>query len=86
MKELSQFDKQCFETAISIARKTYKAGDYPVGAVLAIDDKIIATGGNEFNLSRSIPVKKLNLEHLQHNCCIQQHKVSMSMVKRHNIL
>lgn len=52
MKELSLLDKQCFKAAIGIARETYKAGDYPVGAVLAIDDEIIAVGGNEFNLNK----------------------------------
>ncbi|MFA7209110.1 MAG: nucleoside deaminase [Parcubacteria group bacterium] len=53
MKELSLFDKQCFEAAISIARETYKAGNYPVGAVLAIDEKIVDTAGNEINKQKS---------------------------------
>lgn len=51
-KELSQFDKKCFKAAIGIAREVYKAGDYPVGAVLTIDDKIIGVGGNKFNLNK----------------------------------
>lgn len=52
MKKLSQFDKQNFEIAINIARETYQAGNYPVGAVLAIDNETIGVGGNEFNLSK----------------------------------
>lgn len=51
MKKLSLFDKKCLAAAISIAREVYKAGDYPVGAVLAIDKKIVAIGGNKFNLN-----------------------------------
>lgn len=53
MKKLSQFDKQCFERAISIARETFADGNYPVGAVLAIDDKIVDTAGNEMNKQKS---------------------------------
>lgn len=52
-KELSQFDKECFAAAVDSARETYAVGDYPVGAVLAIDEKIIGVGGNEFNLGKS---------------------------------
>lgn len=51
-KELSQFDKKCFKAAVNMAREIYKTGDYPVGAVLAIDKKIIAAGGNRFNLNK----------------------------------
>lgn len=53
MEELSQFDKQCFEKAISIARNTFKNGNYPVGAVLAVDNKIIGSAGNEINKQKS---------------------------------
>ena len=49
MNELTQFDKVCFEKAITIARDTYVNGSYPVGAVLAIDDEIIGIGGNEYS-------------------------------------
>ncbi|MCX6752154.1 MAG: nucleoside deaminase [Candidatus Nomurabacteria bacterium] len=47
MKEITQFDKECFEKAISIAREIHANGGCPVGAVLAIDEKILAIGGNE---------------------------------------
>ena len=53
MKKIDPFDKQCFEVAISIARETYKAGNYPVGAVLAINNEIIDTAGNEINKQKS---------------------------------
>jgi tRNA(adenine34) deaminase len=49
MKEMTQFDKECFEKAIAIARETYANGSYPVGAALAIDNEIIGVGGNEYN-------------------------------------
>jgi len=52
MYRLSQFDKQCLETAVDVTRKTYKVGNYPVGSVLAIENKIIGIGGNEFNLGK----------------------------------
>lgn len=53
MKKITQFDKQCLESAISIARKTYKLGNYPVGAVLAINDKTLGVAGNEINKQKS---------------------------------
>jgi tRNA(adenine34) deaminase len=53
MKELNTFDRQCFEKAITIAKETYANGNYPVGAVLAIDDKIVDTAGNEINKQKS---------------------------------
>jgi tRNA(adenine34) deaminase len=53
MKKLNLFDKQCFETAIDVAREAYQAGNYPVGAVLAIDNRIIDTAGNEINKQKS---------------------------------
>jgi len=53
MEKLSQFDKQCFEQAINIARETFANGNYPVGAVLAIDEKIVGSAGNEINKQKS---------------------------------
>lgn len=53
MNKLSQLDKQCFEKAISIARETFTNGNYPVGAVLAINNEIVATAGNEINKQKS---------------------------------
>lgn len=53
MKKLSKFDEECFNVAINIARKTYEAGNYPVGAVLTIDNKIVDMAGNEINKQKS---------------------------------
>ncbi|MFH1402266.1 MAG: nucleoside deaminase [Patescibacteria group bacterium] len=53
MQTPNQFDQQCFETAINVAKETYKQNNYPVGAVLAIDNKIIDTAGNEVNKQKS---------------------------------
>ena len=52
-KEITQFDKQCLESAISIARETFKLGNFPVGAVLAINNKILGVAGNEINTQKS---------------------------------
>ena len=49
MTKITQFDKQCLKSAISIARETLKLGNYPVGAVLAINDKTLGVAGNEIN-------------------------------------
>jgi len=49
MYELIQFDKECFQKAIEVARETYKKGNFPVGAVLTIDDEIIDIAGNTKN-------------------------------------
>ncbi len=46
---LNELDKKCFTLAIDMANKSYEAGDFPVGAVLVIDDKIFDTSGNERN-------------------------------------
>ncbi len=53
MKELTLFDKQCLEKAINLAEGAYESGNYPVGAVLAIDNEIIAIGGNKCNRNES---------------------------------
>jgi len=53
MKKITQFDKQCLESAISIAEETYKQGNYPVGAVLAIGEKLVGSAGNEINKQKS---------------------------------
>ena len=52
-KEVTQFDKQCLASAISIARETFKLGNYPVGAVLAINNKTLGVAGNEINKHKS---------------------------------
>ena len=53
MTKITQFDKQCLKSAISIARETLKLGNYPVGAVLAINDKTLGVAGNEINKQKS---------------------------------
>jgi tRNA(adenine34) deaminase len=63
MKELTKFDKECFEKALEVARETYANGTYPVGAVLAIDNNIIAIGGAEYN--RHKPDKRSYVLHAE---------------------
>ena len=53
MNNLSQFDKQCLEKAIENARSTFADGNYPVGAVLAVDNEIIDSAGNKINKQKS---------------------------------
>lgn len=43
---MNKFDKKCLELAISEAKKSFGKGNYPVGAVLAIDEQIISSQGN----------------------------------------
>lgn len=43
---MENFDKKCLDLAIELAEKSLGYGNYPVGAVLAIDHKIIAKSGN----------------------------------------
>lgn len=50
---INNFDKQCLLKAIDAAALSFKKGNYPVGAVLSIDNKIIATAGNEINKRQS---------------------------------
>ncbi len=51
---LTKFDKECLNQAIEIARETCQKGvNYPVGAILAIDGKIIGSAGNEINKQKS---------------------------------
>jgi tRNA(adenine34) deaminase len=52
-KKLNGLDKKCLELVIDISKKTYKAGNFPVGAVLVIDNKIIDAAGNERRKQRS---------------------------------
>lgn len=52
MNKLNSFDKDCLNKAIETAKHVYSTGGYPIGAVLAIDNKIIAVGGNEYNKNK----------------------------------
>jgi tRNA(adenine34) deaminase len=75
MKKLSNFDKKCFKLAIDVAKKTYKHGNYPVGAVLVVDNKIIDSVGNEIKKEKSyanhaenvLIIKNSKLLHKAHN-------------------
>lgn len=51
--KINNFDKQCLLKAINTATASFKKGNYPVGAVLSIDNKIIATCGNEMHKHKS---------------------------------
>lgn len=48
--KLTKFDKECLGKAIHFATETFRSGvNYPVGAVLSIEEKIVdATGSNMF--------------------------------------
>jgi len=74
MIKLNSFDKKCFKLALESARKNCKNGYFPVGAVLAIDNKIIATGGNEFNLKK------------QQNQSYVKHAENLLIIKKGNLL
>jgi tRNA(adenine34) deaminase len=50
---MNKFDRKCLNIAIKIAKDTFKNGNYPVGAVLTIDQKIIDIAGNEINTKKS---------------------------------
>jgi tRNA(adenine34) deaminase len=43
---LSPFDKDCLNLSISQAQESFDQGNFPVGAVLAVDNQVIARGGN----------------------------------------
>lgn len=65
MKKLNQFDKKCFERAISMAREAYTKATFPVGAVLVIDNEIVDAAGNE------IYTKKSFVNHAENNLIIK---------------
>jgi len=43
---MKKYDKKCLDLAIEEAEKSLKLGNYPVGAVLCFDNKIVASSGN----------------------------------------
>lgn len=47
------FDKECLDLAIRTARETFEAGNYPVGAVLALDGKILGASSDTGKASKS---------------------------------
>ncbi|MFA5926505.1 MAG: deaminase [Parcubacteria group bacterium] len=52
--KLTKFEKECLRKAIDFATKACKTGvNYPVGAVLSIDDKIIDAAGSNMLKSKS---------------------------------
>jgi len=52
-KKLNKFDTRCLKLVVDISKKTYEAGNFPVGAVLVIDNKIIDATGNENKKKKS---------------------------------
>ncbi len=44
---LSEFDEKCLRLTIEVAEKSYADGSFPVGAVLAMNDVVLSTAGNE---------------------------------------
>ena len=84
MKDLTQFDKQCFSAAIEAARKTYETGNYPVGAVLAIDEEIVGIGGNEFNLEK--PEKRSFVNHAENLLIIKYGHLLSDAYKQNEII
>ncbi len=46
MKPLSDFDISCFQQAVQLALQAEELGNLPIGAVIAMDGKIIAQGKN----------------------------------------
>jgi tRNA(adenine34) deaminase len=53
MNQLTKFDHHCLLLAIKNAEKTFKNGNYPVGAVLAVDEKIVDQEGNKIKQGKS---------------------------------
>ena len=44
--ELTKFDRACFERAVQLANEAEKTGNLPVGAVIALDGKVISEGNS----------------------------------------
>lgn len=50
---MTDFDKHCLDLAIAEARKTFEAGNYPVGAALALDNKVLGVASDTGKASKS---------------------------------
>ncbi len=46
-------DREYLKLAIDVAEEAFEKGNYPVGAVLVIDNEIIGVAGNEINKRKS---------------------------------
>ena len=44
--ELNELDHECLTLVISMAKEAYQSGNFPVGAVLVIDNKIVDTASS----------------------------------------
>lgn len=53
MMKISKYDSKYFEMAVNMARSAYELGNYPVGAVLTIDNKLAGKGENKINEKKS---------------------------------
>jgi len=57
---LSPFDKQCLEKLVVLSKKAMDSGNYPVAALIAIDDQILGS------ISNSIFKKQAFTNHAEH--------------------
>jgi len=66
MNKITKFDRQCLESAINVAKETFTHGNYPVGAVLAINNEVIDVAGNEINKRKSFVNHAENILIIKH--------------------
>lgn len=66
MNKLTRLDRECLQKAVNIAKETCAQGmNYPVGAVLSIENEIIDVAGNEINKHKSF------VKHAENNLIIR---------------
>jgi tRNA(adenine34) deaminase len=53
MSKTNNFDKACLDLAIAEAKHSFSEGNYPVGAILAIGNKIAGQGNNTGETSKN---------------------------------
>lgn len=51
--ELTSQDKEYLDMALESAREAHSLGNFPVGAVLVIDNEVVGVGGNKINEKKS---------------------------------
>jgi len=62
---VSDFDISCFQTAVQLALQAEEQGNLPIGAVIALDGKIIAKGKNAIWQPRYNPNRHAEIEALR---------------------
>ena len=65
----TEFDKSCLQQAVDLAKQAFAAGDFPVGAILVIDEQVIDTAGNEKNTQKTRTAHAENILIIS-NCAI----------------